>query len=52
MPCRISVFARDGETVIAAMRPTAVREFFPGAELRGAPEEAEALIRAIVDKVR
>lgn len=52
MPCRVSVFAQGGETVIAAMRPTAVREFFPAADLGDVPEEADALIRSIVDEAR
>lgn len=52
MPCRISVFSRGGETVIAALRPAGIREFFPEADLGGTPEEVDALVRAIVDEVR
>lgn len=52
MPCRISVFARGGETVIAALRPAGIREFFPEADLGGIPEEVDALVRAMVDEAR
>lgn len=52
MPCRISVFSRGEETVIAALRPAGLREFFPEADLGGTPEAVDALVRAMVDEVR
>lgn len=51
MPCRISVFARGEETVIAALRPAGLREFFPEADLGAIPGEVDAMVRAIVDEV-
>lgn len=50
LPCPIAVYEEDGRTVIAAMRPTAIGAFFPGADLGGVPEEVEVVIRAIVDE--
>lgn len=50
LPCPVSVYEEDGRTFIATMRPTAIRAFFPQADLGEVPEEVESLLRSIVDE--
>lgn len=48
MPCRISVFEKDGKTIIASMKPIAMASFFNGLEPADT-EEVDAGIREIID---
>ncbi len=50
MPCKINVHIKDKRTYISAMRPVVLEEFFKEANLDGAPEEIDGIIRNIVDK--
>lgn len=50
MPCRVSVFAREGKTVAAFLRPAALAEFFAGADLGTVPQEVDEVMRAIVEE--
>ncbi|MFH1700891.1 MAG: DUF302 domain-containing protein [Candidatus Zixiibacteriota bacterium] len=48
MPCKINVFTSAGKTVIKAMRPAAISEFFPEA---GLGDLASAVDKTIIDIV-
>ncbi len=49
MPCKINVYAVDGQTIISGMRPLVLSQFFPDADLGNNPEEIDAKLRGIVD---
>ncbi|ADC90000.1 protein of unknown function DUF302 [Thermocrinis albus DSM 14484] len=49
MPCRISVFQKDGKTVISTMAPTAMLEVFNEPELKPVAEEVEKLMKEILE---
>ncbi len=50
MPCRVSVYTRDGKTVVALLRPAAIAEFFTGTDLGTVPTEIDEVMRSIVDE--
>ena|SRR3989338_4071256 len=52
LPCKISVYARDNNTVVTAMRPQAITQFFPHINLGALGEELDAKIKAIVDSLK
>jgi uncharacterized protein (DUF302 family) len=49
MPCKINVFTLGGKTVIKAMRPAAISEFFPEAGLDDLATSVDKTIIDIVD---
>lgn len=49
MPCKINVYAQNGQTIISAMRPSVLPQFFPAAALGEKPNELDEIIRKIVD---
>lgn len=49
LPCKINVYAKDGQTVISGMRPIVLPQFFPKAELGNLPEEIDKLIKVVID---
>lgn len=49
LPCRINVYEEDGETVVAALRPTLFRAVFPEHRLDEVVEAVEATVIGIVD---
>jgi len=52
MPCKINVFTKKGKTVISAMRPALISEFFKDAELAPVADEVDAIVRSIVDEAK
>lgn len=49
LPCRLSVYVKDGKTVVSAMQPAFLSQFFPNAELQEKFEWLDGIIRSIVD---
>ena len=52
MPCKINVYTKDNKTIISAMRPGLISEFFENSELKETAGEVDAIVRSIVDEVR
>lgn len=53
MPCKINVYQKDGKTYISSMQPGAILpQFFPNANLGGAPQEIDKILRDIIDKAK
>lgn len=52
MPCKINVFREEGQTVISAMRPLVISQFFPDADLGEIPKEVDAILKSIVDEAK
>ncbi len=50
MPCKISVYVKDGKTYISALRPRGIGDFYP--ELMHAAEHEDALNLGIVEEAR
>ena len=50
MPCKISVYVREGETYISALRPRYISDFYP--ELTHAAEQEDALNLSIVEEAK
>jgi len=50
MPCKINVFTKNDKTVITAMRPSLIGEFFKDEELKKLAIEVDAIVRSIVDE--
>jgi uncharacterized protein (DUF302 family) len=50
MPCKINVYTKQGKTVISAMRPSLISEFFANEELKEVADEVDAIVRSIVDE--
>ncbi|MGE5577445.1 MAG: DUF302 domain-containing protein [Syntrophothermus sp.] len=52
MPCKIVVYRKGGKTVMSAMRPTTLAQFFPEAHLEEVAKEVDAIVRGIVDAAK
>jgi uncharacterized protein (DUF302 family) len=52
MPCKINVYTKNGKTIISAMRPAMISEFFDNKELKEVADEVDAIVRSIVDDVK
>ncbi len=52
LPCEINVYEKDGKRYPAGMLPTLISKFFPEASLGGAPDEAEGIIKKIINEVK
>jgi uncharacterized protein (DUF302 family) len=52
MPCKINVYTKNGKTIISAMRPSMISEFFQNSELKEVADEVDAIVRSIVDEVK
>lgn len=52
LPCKILVYTKDGGTMLSAMRPIVLPQFFPEARLGALPEEVDARVKAVVDGSR
>jgi len=50
MPCRISVFERDGRTVVSTIAPTRMLEMYDEPELAEVAEEIERLMKEIMEE--
>jgi uncharacterized protein (DUF302 family) len=52
MPCKINVYTKDGKTVISAMRPDMIANFFDNNELKETAVEVDSVVRSIVDEAK
>jgi uncharacterized protein (DUF302 family) len=52
MPCKINIYVKNGKTIISAMRPSMISEFFQNKELKEVADEVDAIVRSIVDEVK
>jgi uncharacterized protein (DUF302 family) len=52
MPCKINVYTINGKTVISAMRPAMISEFFSQPELKELAGEVDEIVRSIVDEAK
>ena len=52
MPCKINIYTKEGKTVISAMRPALISEFFNSPELKSLATEVDAIVRSIVDETK
>lgn len=52
LPCKILVYVKDGTTILSAMRPTVLSQFFPDAKLGTLPEEVDARVRSVIDTAK
>jgi len=50
MPCKINIFREGEKTVISAMRPLLITQFFPNVDLGELPAEIDAVVTGIVDE--
>ena len=52
MPCKINIYTKQGKTVLSAMRPSLISEFFANEELKEVADEVDAIVRSIVNESR
>jgi len=52
LPCPIVVYIQDGTTHISALRPAAIKDFYPGAGLEDTADAVDVIIRSIVDEAK
>ena len=52
LPCKISVYAQNNQTVISGMRPTVLPQFFPQANLGSLPQEIDEKIKAVIEAAK
>ena len=52
LPCKINVYTKDGETVITAMNPKMISEFFDDPKLKELADEVDKIVRSIVDEAK
>ncbi len=50
IPCKINVYIKGSKTVISAMKPSLISEFFKAPQLKELADEVEKTIRSIVDE--
>jgi uncharacterized protein (DUF302 family) len=50
MPCKINVYTKNNKTVISAMRPAMISQFFDDPKLKSLAEEVDGVVRSIVDE--
>ncbi len=52
MPCKINVYTKNDKTVISAMRPAMISQFFDDPKLKSLAEEVDGVVRSIVDEAK
>lgn len=52
MPCKINVYRNQGKTVLSAIRPALLADFFPGKGLEALAQKIDGQITAIVEAAR
>ncbi len=50
LPCRISVYKKDGKTVLSTIKPTALLAMFPNPELQKIAEDVEKTLVVIMNE--
>lgn len=51
LPCRIVVFEEDGVNKVMLMKPGAMSDIFPEANLGSLPQDVEDILKQVVDEV-
>ncbi|MHB9144518.1 MAG: DUF302 domain-containing protein [Symbiobacteriia bacterium] len=51
-PCKINVYAQDGQVHLGTMRPTMMSQFFPGAEIADVAQSVESALMQILASSR
>jgi len=52
LPCPIVVYVQGGTTVISALRPAVIKDFYPQAGLEEVAAAVDAVVRRIVDEAK
>ena len=52
LPCKINVYAKDGQIFISGMRPIVLPQFFPQADLGERPKEFDQIIQNIINNAK
>ncbi|MFA4819291.1 MAG: DUF302 domain-containing protein, partial [Patescibacteria group bacterium] len=52
LPCKINVYAKDGQIFISGMRPIILPQFFPQADLGERPKEIDQIIQTIINNAK
>ena len=52
LPCKINVYAKDGQTFISGMRPIILSQFFPQVDLGERPKEIDQIIQNIINNAK
>ena len=52
LPCKINVYAKNGQTFISGMRPIILPHFFPQADLGEKPKEIDQIIQNIINNAK
>jgi len=52
LPCKISVYAKAGQTFISGMRPVILPQFFPQADFGERVKEIDQIIQSIINNAR
>ncbi len=52
LPCKINVYAKDGQIFISGMRPIVLPQFFPQADLGERPKEIDQIIQNIINNAK
>lgn len=52
LPCKINVYAKDGQIFISGMRPIVLEQFFPQANLGERPKEIDQIIQNIINNAK
>ena len=50
LPCRISVYRKDGKTYISALRPRVIADLYPQADIGALAQEIDTIVLNIVDE--
>ena len=52
LPCPISVYTEGGNTFISALRPRAIADFYPAADIATIAEAVDRIVLSIVDEAK
>ncbi|OHD68843.1 MAG: hypothetical protein A2W19_17275 [Spirochaetes bacterium RBG_16_49_21] len=52
LPCPICVYVEDNKTFISAMRPAAIPDFFPEADIKTIADEVDKIVVSILDEIK
>jgi uncharacterized protein (DUF302 family) len=52
LPCKINVFTQGGKTLLSALRPAAMPQFFPQSGIEDVVWEVDRIITSIVDEAK
>jgi len=52
LPCPISVFVEQGKTYISALKPRAIADYYPHANIEEIAAEVERVVLSLVDEIK